>query len=238
MSEYSINKENINTYLYELAKQVRKMYKPSGKIELVLVGGASILVNYGFRDMTRDIDALMSAGSLIKDASVAVGEKYGLPNGWINSDMMHTGSYSEKLYEHSTYYKTFCNCIEVRTVSSEYLVAMKLCSGRSYKRDMSDIIGIIQEHKDAGEPLTLEKIRNAVSELYGSWDVLQDGSRDFIENTIFDEDNDMPPYDAVVDEENNIKQALQKFEEEYPDTLNEHNIDEVIRSLMSDNTEI
>lgn len=236
MSDYLINKDNINTYLYELAKQTKKMYKPPEKIELILVGGASILINYDFRGMTNDIDALMSARSLIKDAAVIVGEKYGLPKDWINSDMMNTDSYSRKLYEHSTYYKTFCNCIEVRTVSSEYLVAMKLCSGRSYKRDLSDIAGIIQEHRDAGTPLSLEKIQDAYCELYGSWDDLSTDTRYFIENRIFGDENPLH-YDIVTKEEDDIKEALQKFEEDYPDALNKDNIDYVIRNIMNDNTE-
>lgn len=36
--------------------------------EIVLVGGAAILTNYGFRNMTTDIDAVIHAASTIKDA--------------------------------------------------------------------------------------------------------------------------------------------------------------------------
>lgn len=36
--------------------------------EITLVGGASILINYGFRDSTYDIDALFHAASAMKDA--------------------------------------------------------------------------------------------------------------------------------------------------------------------------
>lgn len=235
LSDCLINKDNINTYLYELAKQIKKMYKLQEKIELILVGGASILINYNFRGMTNDIDALMSAKSLMKDAANIVGEKYGLPKNWINSDVVDTDSYSVKLYEHSTYYKTFCNCIEVRTVSAEYLVAMKLCSGRNYKNDLSDIAGIVQEHKDADKPLTLEKIHDAYCELYGLWDELSTDTRDFIENQIFDEEKPIN-YDAVVKKENDIKEALQKFEEGYPGTLSKDNINDVIYNIMNDNT--
>ena len=36
--------------------------------EIILVGGAAILVNYGFRAMTTDIDAIIHAASSMKNA--------------------------------------------------------------------------------------------------------------------------------------------------------------------------
>lgn len=36
--------------------------------EIVLVGDAAILVNYGFREMTYDIDAVITASSAMKGA--------------------------------------------------------------------------------------------------------------------------------------------------------------------------
>ena len=36
--------------------------------EITLIGGASILVNYGFRASTYDVDALIQASSAMKDA--------------------------------------------------------------------------------------------------------------------------------------------------------------------------
>ena len=65
--------------------------------EIMLVGGAAILTNYGFRDMTTDIDAVIHAASSMKDAINRVGDKFHLPNGWLNAYFMRTGSYSPKL---------------------------------------------------------------------------------------------------------------------------------------------
>lgn len=67
--------------------------------EIMLVGGAAILTNYGFRDMTTDIDAVIHAASSMKGAINRVGDKFHLPNGWLNTDFMRTGSYSPKLDE-------------------------------------------------------------------------------------------------------------------------------------------
>ena len=141
MSSNSFTKGNLDTYLKELAKEMKRLNGRSVHAEIVLVGGAAILTNYGFRDMTSDIDAVIHANSSMKEAINAVGDKFDLPNGWLNADFMHTGSYSSKLDEISVYYKTFGGVLDVRTISAEYLIAMKLRSGRKYKNDLSDIIG-------------------------------------------------------------------------------------------------
>ena len=36
------------------------------------------------------------------------------------------------------YYKTFSNVLQVRTISAEYLIVMKLMAGRQYKNDLSN----------------------------------------------------------------------------------------------------
>ena len=50
--------ESINRYLKEVAKEYRKQVGKSMPAEIILIGGASVLVNYGFRNMTTDVDAL------------------------------------------------------------------------------------------------------------------------------------------------------------------------------------
>ncbi len=48
-------------------------------VEIVLIGGAAVLANYGFRDMTYDIDAIIQASSSMKDAINKVSDEMGLP---------------------------------------------------------------------------------------------------------------------------------------------------------------
>lgn len=62
------SRENLDTYLKELAKEFRKLNGKTMPAEIILIGGASILANYGFREMTYDIDAVVSASSAMKDA--------------------------------------------------------------------------------------------------------------------------------------------------------------------------
>ena len=69
--------------------------------EIVLVGDAAILAYYGFREMTYDIDAVITASSAMKGAVHTVGDRLGLPNGWLNADFKNTSSYSPKLSQYS-----------------------------------------------------------------------------------------------------------------------------------------
>jgi len=125
----SFTKENLDEYLKELGKEFRKQNGKTMTGEIILIGGAAILANYHFRHATMDIDAVIRATSVMKDAINTVGDKYGLPNGWLNDDFKNTTSYTDKLFQYSKYYKTFSNVLRVRTVSAEYLISMKLMSG-------------------------------------------------------------------------------------------------------------
>ena len=52
--EKPFTRENLDYYLRELAKEFRKRNGKSTPAEIILVGGAAVLANYGFRDMTYD----------------------------------------------------------------------------------------------------------------------------------------------------------------------------------------
>ena len=41
-------KENLDTYLKEVAREYRRLAGKGMPAELILIGGASILINYGF----------------------------------------------------------------------------------------------------------------------------------------------------------------------------------------------
>lgn len=61
-AENTITKD-MHFYLKELAKEFRKHNGKKTPAEIILVGGAAVLANYGFREMTTDIDALIVASS-------------------------------------------------------------------------------------------------------------------------------------------------------------------------------
>ena len=166
--QIEFNKENLDYYLKEVAKEYRKLVGKKMPAELILIGGASVLINYSFRAMTTDIDALIFASSAINDAIGRVRDRFGLPGDWLNADFMKTESYTSKLLQYSVYYQTYSNVLSIRTVSAEYLIAMKLRSGRLYKHDMSDVLGILAEHKQRGVVISKEQVLKAVSDLCGA----------------------------------------------------------------------
>ena len=230
MSDVPFTKENLDNYLKELAKEFRKRNGKAMPAEIVLIGGASVLINYGFREMTYDMDAIINASSAMKDAINYVGDKYALPIGWLNDDFIRTDSYTPNILQHTKYYKTYSNVVTFRTVTGEYLVAMKLKSGRAYKNDLSDIVGILYEHERLGNPITLDSVKKATEELYDSWENISEQSRTFIAD-IFENNDLQTLYDKVCRDEKETKKDLIVFQQEYPGVMNEENVNDIAGNL-------
>lgn len=220
-------KKNLDAYLKELGKEFRKLNGIKMPAEIILIGGAAILANYGFREVTYDIDAVILASSTMKDAINHVGDKMGLPNGWLNADFQQTASFSDKLSEVSTYYKTFSNILTIRAVAAEYLIAMKLMSGRQYKNDLSDIAGILWAHQKNGNPISREVVNKAIATLYGEDAVLPDISRKMIDDAFADGDYE-GAYKKIRENEKQAKDILVNFDKAYPGELTGENINTIL----------
>ena len=225
--EMPFTKENLNNYLKELGKEFRKLNGTKMPAEIILIGGAAILANYGFREMTYDIDAVITASSVMKDAINRVSDRLELPNGWLNTDFKKTSSYSDKLIEVSVYYKTFSNVLTIRTVTAEYLIAMKLMAGRKYKNDLSDIAGILWEHQKNGNPITSDMVEKAVVLLYGSWKQIPETSKQLI-NAAFAAGDYETLFLQNIESEKQSKDILENFDKAYPGELKKENIDVIL----------
>lgn len=223
-------KENLEDCLKALAKEFKKRGK-GAPAEIILVGGASVIINYGFRESSYDIDAIYALSSVMKEAINAVGDSNDLPNGWLNDDFKKTPSYTNKIIEFSQYYKTFSNVLTIRSVRSEYLVAMKLISGRQYKKDLSDIAGIVYEQQVLGEPLTYEKIDKAVIDLYGSWEKVSDYSKEILDK-ILKCDDLKALFIELSEDEARAKEALAEVTKKYPEVVTEDNANDVIAAAL------
>lgn len=201
--DLAFTNENIDNYLKALAKEYRKLSGKKMPAEIIIVGGASTLINYGFRENTYDIDTIMQSSSAMKDAISNISNSMNLKPSWINSDFIKTKSYSPKLIQYSKYYKTFSNIVQFRTVTGECLIAMKLMSARQFKNDLSDIVDIIKEN-------------------------LPDFSKCFIENlyTSFN-----ISYEETREKEVANKKLLIDFDDNYPNILNEANVDDMLEKL-------
>lgn len=225
-------KENIDTYLKAVAKEYRKQIGKKMPAELILIGGASVLINYGFREMTTDIDAVIQAASVMKDVINSVGNQYNLPYGWLNQDFKKTESYSPKLSQFSKYYRTYSNVLTIRTVSSEYLIAMELRSGRQYKSDLSDVLGILAEHEKTGNHISLADIQKAVTDLYGEWDSLPETPQNFIVN-VMEDGHFEELYAQATAGEKETRNLMISFEQDYPGAVKEENLDKIVKSLQN-----
>lgn len=226
----TFTKDNLNICLKELAKAYKKLSGRHAEAEIVLIGGAAILAGYDFREMTIDIDAIIRADSSMKTAINQVGDAMNLPNGWLNTDFMKTSSYSPKLPQYSRFYKSFGGTLNVRIISGEYLIAMKLCSFRPYKKDQSDILGVLLYHKNTGTPITIDQVKQAVLNLYGTYDLVSSEAKNFIENAIKNENLENLFFD-IIKQEQASKQLLIDFEKEYQNVLTSDNLDEILHVL-------
>ena len=180
MMLYSFTKQQLDNIFKDIAKELKKKLKNRQfSYELIIVGGASILLNYSFRMSIIDIDCLDVNDALMNEIVNEVWNKYHLPNGWINTDFIKTNSYTPKLIQYSEFYKSYAHgVLVVRTIKNEYLIAMKMVAARKYKHDYSDIFGIIKENNS----LSLEKIKIAIIDLYGSLDVISEEMMQFVVN--------------------------------------------------------
>jgi len=188
------SKEKVDNLLYQLSKWYKKLGGRKARCQIILIGGASILCSYHFRNITEDIDVF---GDFLKEAVNKVTDENNLPNDWFNKDFMNTDSYKIGLIEFAEYYKTFNQVLEVRVIKGAALIAMKLNASRLYKNDISDIAGILKEEKEKGNEITLDEIKRVYSKLYGSYEKLNIKSRLFIESLMTSKTFDEKYYELI-----------------------------------------
>ena len=221
------SQKNLNFYLNELAKDIKKIMGRNADVEVILVGGGAVIAGgYDFREMTMDIDFMESYGQSIKDAVHRTGDRLGLPSSWMNSDFTKTDSYSENIRKVSRPYKTFRQVLHVRSLGDNHLVAMKLASDRLYKFDRSDIVGIVTRMDGSKEEIE-KAVKQAVKDLYGDWGYLKERSQKFFE-IVLENLSDEHFYEKIRDIEKKNKDILIDFEEQYPDILNNEIADNLL----------
>ena len=107
---------------------------------------------------------------------------------------------------------------------------MKLMSGRQYKYDRSDVIGVLWEQDKTGDPLTIERIKQAVCNLYGSYEILPKEIREFVEKALED-GNYEKMYTLARQYEADNKETLLEYLDEKPRSINADNVNDVLESL-------
>ena len=114
-----------------------------------------------------------------------------------------------------------------RTVAAEYLIAVKLMSGRQYKSDLSDIAGILLEHQQAGSPISREDIDKAITTLYGEDTALPAISIKTVD-AAFSHGDYEGVYNTILENEKQAKEILLDFDKTNPGKLRGESIDVIL----------
>jgi hypothetical protein len=109
---------------------------------------------------------------------------------------------------------------------------MKLKSGRGYKNDLSDVPGIIWEHEKQGKSLKYEDIKKAFEYLYEDWEKMPRKSMALI-NDIYNKGNVEKIYYESKKEEEEARELLGEFKQEYPNVITRGNINEILENLQN-----
>lgn len=222
----TLNKADLDLYFSDLGKLLKKKIRNKNlSVEIIVVGGASILLNYNFRDTTVDIDCIDVHDALMNEVVNEVANKYDLPTNWINTDFKNTSSYSQKLVNYSSFYKTYYGVLNIRTIKGEYLIAMKIVSARKYKNDYSDIYGIIKWYKDNNIDLSMDQIDKSIDELYSSHDRVDKDAYEYTKHLV-ENINSVPIETIKKSEEENLKIIKNKKNIDQID-----NIDEILKKI-------
>lgn len=176
-----MNKQQLDNLLWQLNKELRrKMRKvPYGyKVNMYIVGGASVIARYSYRTSTQDVDAIWDVGSEMREAINAVAQKNGLPKDWCNCNFKRTTSYTPKILTNSTMYRDF-DRLRVWLVNSDLLLCMKLVAFRANKiTDLVDINNMLGILKSNG--VRSDVVFNLVVKYYGNRNVLSKEAIDYV----------------------------------------------------------
>ena len=146
-----VNKEDIEKYLRMLGQELQQRNITG---EILLAGGAVMLLKVQNREVTKDIDAYFNPGQadVIREAARVIADREGLPHDWIN-DGVKGFFYAQPPTERWAEYPG----LRVYIPSLDYLFAMKVVAGRP--QDIEDIKALANELNlsNAHEALTLVK---------------------------------------------------------------------------------
>lgn len=232
-----LGKADMDERLKELAKEYRKL-SGNAPIEIVVVGGSAIVLDYGFREESSDMDVYYQGSTVIKEAARRVAEKNGLRDDWFNNDFIYSAKCNHgKLREHSHYYKDFGNGqVTVRILKPEYIIALKMLAAREFRNDISDIIGILAALREKDSPIDFNSIQHAVSELFDGYERIRPEIMDEVKRyCAMDGLQDI--YNERVAAEGRNQEKLSEFNNRHPGIVNKDNANAVLEAINSGNLE-
>jgi len=157
-----LDKKNIELYLNDLAIEIEKAN--IGKHSILIVGGAALALKYEYERSTVDIDICFREQNKLYACCEILAKKNNLPEDWINADVMHSDSFSYKLFDNAVLHKVIGNYLEVYVVDDIDLYCMKIVGFRP--KDVEDLNSIAPKLKAKG--IRVSDVENNFERLYGS----------------------------------------------------------------------
>ena len=164
-----LTKENIDEIFTCFALNCLKDNNHPSKIEIYMVGGGAIMLNFDYRLSTIDFDAFFIKDEVVNAAIKETAKEKHLPSDWLNQDFVNTPSFSSKIVQVSKLYKVYHNIVYLYSLEPVYLIAMKLKSSRPTGGDLDDIIKMIFELRLNKVDITYEQIIDAYKHLYNDF---------------------------------------------------------------------
>ena len=164
-------RENIDKYFEALANKIKE--SGIGMHRILVVGGAAMVLKYHDGRSTVDIDICFREQNNLYACCMKVAEEYDLPEDWINADVMHSDSFSYRLFDNAELYKSFDGFLEVYVASDLDLYCMKIVSFRPKDvQDMEVLADTLREKE-----VSKEDIIANFNQLYGNEYHLRDDER-------------------------------------------------------------
>lgn len=146
-----MNKQDIEKYLRMLGYELQQRQVTG---EILLAGGAVMLLKVQNREVTKDIDAYFppKQAEVIREAAKVVADREGLAYNWIN-DAVEGFFYTQPPTEEWAEYPG----LRVYLTSLDYLFAMKVVAGRPQDIDDIKALAHVLKLSDSQDALTIVK---------------------------------------------------------------------------------
>ena len=110
------------------------------------------------------LNVVKSEQYYLYDCCLKVADRFGLPEDWINADVMHSDSFSYALFDNAVLYKKYNDLLEVYVANDIDLYCMKLVSFRP--KDVQDMIRIAPILKEMD--VNVDVVKSNFDRLYGN----------------------------------------------------------------------
>lgn len=131
-----LSKNDVEKYLSCVNEKLSQRQKHG---EIVIAGGASLMMVYNARNSTHDIDALFKPSKEFREIISEIAYENNLNEDWLNDGVK--GFFTDKLG--IDLYKEYSN-LSVYSINAEGLLALKLTSARVDTKDMQDSITLMK----------------------------------------------------------------------------------------------